>query len=338
MNLYMFFKTAIVIYRELRAQKKYIKDIVEPYLNELEVRHNGLFTKYQRFKITSSYCLYVPVIVCYSVSRLIGQPISQEQRKSATMMGLITPLYDDLLDELNLTPTQIEQLTTAPESYQSDVFLVNAVKEIGIDLNNSAFDKGAYLKVSKDVLQVQIDTIEQFNPNISSDELQKITWDKAMISFVYYYTHLFGTPTKEMREALYEVAGLQQFCNDLFDMYKDCQGKSYTLANTCQDFSNLKTFFFEKNKALFQKVSALPYPKKDKEYFMIRMLLIICSGLVAINYMIKLEKIQGKPVNWFTLSRKELVIDMEKPKNLILWFLSLWKLMRLYQKTAPQIK
>ena len=159
-----------------------------------------------------------------------------------------------------------------------------------------------------------------------------------MISFVYYYTHLFGTPTKEMREALYEVAGLQQFCNDLFDMYKDCQGKSYTLANTCQDFSNLKTFFFEKNKALFQKVSALPYPKKDKEYFMIRMLLIICSGLVAINYMIKLEKIQGKPVNWFTLSRKELVIDMEKPKNLILWFLSLWKLMRLYQKTAPQIK
>ena len=169
----MFFKTAIVIYRELRAQKKYIKDIVEPYLNELEVRHNGLFTKYQRFKITSSYCLYVPVIVCYSVSRLIGQPISQEQRKSATMMGLITPLYDDLLDELNLTPTQIEQLTTAPESYQSDVFLVNAVKEIGIDLNNSAFDKAAYLKVSKDVLQVQIDTIEQFNPNISSDELQK---------------------------------------------------------------------------------------------------------------------------------------------------------------------
>lgn len=99
----MFFKTAIVIYKELRAQKKYINDIVEPYLNKLEVRHNGLFTKYQRFKITSSYCLYVPVIVCYSVSRLIGQPISQEQRKSATMMGLITPLYDDLLDELNLT-------------------------------------------------------------------------------------------------------------------------------------------------------------------------------------------------------------------------------------------
>jgi hypothetical protein len=318
----MFFKTAIVIYKELRAQKKYINDIVEPYLNKLEVRHNGLFTKYQRFKITSSYCLYVPVIVCYSVSRLIGQPISQEQRKSATMMGLITPLYDDLLDELNLTPNQIEQLTTAPENYQSDVFLVNAVKEIGIDLNNSAFDKAAYLHVSKDVLQVQINTIEQFNPNISSDELQKITWDKAMISFVYYYTHLFGTPTKEMREAL----------------YKDCQGKSYTLANTCQDFSNLKTFFFEKNKELFQKVSALPYPKKDKEYFMIRMLLIICSGLVAINYMIKLEKIKGKPVNWFTLSRKELVIDMEKPKNLILWFLSLWKLMRLYQKTALQIQ
>lgn len=199
-------------------------------------------------------------------------------------------------------------------------------------MNNSAFDKPAYLKVSKDVLQVQIDTIEQFNPNISSNQLQKLTWDKAMISFVYYYTHLFGSPTKEMSQALYEVAGLQQFCNDLFDMYKDCQGKSYTLANTCQDFSKLKSFFFEKNKALFQKVSALPYPKKDKEYFMTRMLLIICSGLVAINYMINLEKIKGKPVNWFTLSRKELVIDMQKPKNLILWFLGLWKLMRLYRK------
>ncbi len=334
----MFFKTAIVIFRELRAQKKYINDVVEPYLNELEVRHNGLFSKYQRFKITSSYCLYVPVIVCYSVSRLISKPITQQQRRSATMMGLITPLYDDLLDELNLTPSQIEQLTIAPENYQSDVFLVNAVKEIGIDLNNSAFDKAAYLKVSRDVLQVQIETIQQFNPTISSAELQQVTWDKAMISFVFYYTHLFGTPTKEMSDALYEVAGLQQFCNDLFDMYKDCQGKSYTLANTCQNFTQLKSFFIEKNKALFQKVSALPYPKKDKEYFMIRMLLIICSGLVAINYMIKLEKIKGKPVNWFELARKELIIDMEKPKNLILWFFSLWKLMRLYQKTAPQIK
>lgn len=332
MNLYMFIKTAIVLYKELEFQKKYINDTVKPYLISLEEKYKGSFTPYQRSKIFNSYCLYVPIIVSLSINKLIGQSFPLQHRKSSTMMGLLTPLYDDLFDELNLDTKEIQQLTINPNEYQTDIFLPKVVKEIGMDLINVAADKNAYLKASEEVLQIQVDTMQQFNPNTSSAILEKITWNKAMISFVYYYSHPFGNPSEEMKQALYEVGGLQQFCNDLFDMYKDCKTNNYTLANTCKDFTELKKFFFAKNKVMFQKVMALPYPKKDKAYFLLRMLSIISSGLVAIDYMIKLENKRGKNIDWFKVERKDLIIDMAKPWNLLLWLLSFRQLIKLGNK------
>jgi hypothetical protein len=242
------------------------------------------------------------------------------------MMGVFTPLYDDLFDELKLDPKQIQKLTITPDLFEADIFLTKIVKEIGSDLINTAANKDSYLDILEELLKIQVDTLEQFNRNISQTELQRITWEKGMISYVYYYTHFFGSPNDTIRDLLFEIGGLHQLSNDVFDMYKDCQEKTYTLANTCKDFTVFKVFFLEKVTIMKQKIMALPYRKKDKRYFCLIMLSLLGSTIVAIDYLIRMEKKRGKNINWIEVERKELVIDMEKPLNTFRLVYNIWKL------------
>ena len=326
MNLFTFFKSAIILYKELDFQKKYVNAHIKPYLKSLELKHDGKFTDYQRIKILNYYCLFVPCINCVSYKKLCEQIFTIQDRKLATLMGLFTPIYDDLFDDLHLEPSQIQKLTIDPVSYEADIFMTKIAKEIGLHLIDTAVDKTAYLQILEKLFTIQVNTLDQFNPNTSNEALQRITWDKGMISFVYYYTHSFGNPTDEMRDVLFEIGGLYQLCNDIFDMYKDCQEKSYTLANTCKDFTALKVFFLERVTLMNQKIKALPFRKNEKAYFCLVMQSIIGRGLIAINYFILLEKKKGKNINWFDVERKELVIDMEKPINMVKWFYHTWKL------------
>ncbi|MEI8074493.1 MAG: hypothetical protein WCH78_07065 [Bacteroidota bacterium] len=329
MNLYTFLKTAISLHKELEFQKKYIAKNIKPYLEYLEEKYNGTLTPYQKFKILTNYGLYVPSIMCVSYKKLFSQPFTLEDRKLATMLGVFTPLYDDLFDELNLDPKQIQKLTIDPASFEADIFMTKIVKEIGSDLIDTAANKASYLNILEEVLKIQVDTLEQFNPSTSQSELQRITWEKGMISYVYYFTHFFGTPNDNIRELLFDIGGLHQLSNDIFDMYKDCQEKSYTLANTCKDFTLFKAFFLEKVTVMKQKIIALPYREKEKRYFSLIMLSLIGSTIVAIDYLIQIENKKGKNIDWFKEAREVLVIDMDKPINRLKLVYNVWKLAKI---------
>lgn len=329
MNLFTFFKTAISLHNELEFQKKYIAKNIKPYLEYLEGKYNDTFTPYLKFKILTNYSLYVPSIMCVSYKKLFGQPFTLQDRKLATMLGVFTPLYDDLFDELHLDPKQIQKLTIDPASFAADIFMTKIVKEIGSDLIDTAANKVSYLNILEELLKIQVDTLEQFNSNTTQNELQRITWEKGMISYVYYYTHFFGAPNDNIRELLFEIGGLHQLSNDIFDMYKDCQEKSYTLANTCKDFTLFKTIFLEKVTVMKQKIMALPYRKNDKRYFCLIMLSLIGSTIVAIDHFIQMEKKKGKNIDWFKEAREELVIDMDKPLNRLKMVYNIWKLAKI---------
>ncbi len=326
MDLYHYFNTAIIFYKELTFQKKYINEQIKPYLNYLEEKHKGNFTDFQRHKILNYYCLYIPSVVCFSYKKLLGQSFTESDRIAASKMGLITPIYDDLFDELKLDSKQIELLTNNPDSFESDIFLTKIVKEVLIDLIDTSYDKAAFQKVNSEMFKIQIDSMEQFNPAISKSELYRITWTKGMLSWVFYYTHLFGNPDEKMNEIFYEYGGLSQLCNDIFDIYKDCRVKNYTLANTCTDFNEMKLLYLQKVRIINNKINELTYPNSKKNYFKLVILALIASTMVAIDYHIQTEKKKGKNINWFELERSLLVIDMSKPKNMFKLLYNIWKL------------
>jgi hypothetical protein len=135
--------------------------------------------------------------------------------------------------------------------------------------------------------------------------------------------------SEAMWEVLFYVGSLMQFSNDLFDMFKDLRDGIVTLPDRCTDFNKLKQFYILRVKECNRLIYALPYEQHKKEEFAIAMHLIISRSIVVFDKMIGLEKKSGKPLIFNKLTRKQLICDMEKPKNIIKWLYYSYKLPKL---------
>jgi hypothetical protein len=82
---------------------------------------------------------------------------------------------------------------------------------------------------------------------------------------------------------------------------------------------SLKKNFIERIKLQNEKIYALPYTKKDKEDFCIVMNTINARSLVAIDQFINTQKKYGGKVDWWKLQRKDMIVDMEKKRNILKW-------------------
>lgn len=329
MNLFTFFQTAFITLREVVKQKKYIKSFVVPYLDSLEKDFQGSFTPYQRQKFFTIYCILNPVILGTNFRRLFGEPYTEADRWSATMTGLSTPIFDDLFDEQLLSIEQIKILALNPESYTAENFIEKVAKKISLSLLNSAPDKDAYLSISEKVFTVQKETLRQFDQETSWEDLERITYDKAALSFAFYYIHMIGPISDEFYDVLYHIAGLQQYCNDILDIYKDHQQGIRTPANSCKDLQAFKHTLINRMKITNRKIANLPCAKNRKDHFCIIMNIYISLSIPAINRILHIQKEKKLDNNWKTYERKDLIFDASKPLNLFKWIYYVYKVSNL---------
>ena len=325
MRIGRFINVFIKVYKEVGIQKKYNKTFLLPYLQDLETKYNGKFSDEQRKKITDYYGLFITSFLCSSYKRLRGKKLTDAERKRATLFGILTPVGDDLFDIDKLDYASIEQITFHPETYIATTFSAHVSKEIQTYLLNNVPHKAPYIKASKDVLDIQVETEKQTNPAISQEEIERITYIKGAVSVIIYHQCLDDAADEQMQEALFLIGSLYQLGNDLFDLYKDVRDNIYTLVNTCKDYTALKQKFVDRVKLQNQKIMSLPFAEKDKATFCLVMNTINARSMVALDQFIAYEKQHGK-VNWWQQERKAMIVDMEKPSNLIKWFSYMWKL------------
>lgn len=314
-----YFNIARKVYKEIKIQKQFNRNFLIPYLDELEKKYNGKFQTEQKKKILDYYGLFITSFLCSSYKRLYGKILTDEERKRATLFGVLTPVGDDLFDIDKLDNNSIREITFHPETFNANTFSSHIAKEIQAYLLQSVPHKEAYIKASKDVLDIQVETILQTNPEISKDEMRRITYTKGAVSVIIYHQCLDDMADEQMLEVLFLIGSLYQLGNDIFDLYKDVRDKIYTLVNTCDDYNLFKKDFIERVRLQNQKIYALPYSKKDKEDFCIVMNTINARSLVAIDQFIETQKKYKGKVNWQELDRKEMIVDMEKPKNILKW-------------------
>ncbi len=184
---------------------------------------------------------------------------------------------------------------------------------------------------SKNVFEIQIETIKQTNPLITDEEIERITYAKGGYSVIIYHETL-KKASPEMWQALFYVGSLMQLANDIFDMHKDVPDGIYTLPNRCTDFSALKKKYMDRVAECYRLIYALPYTKKNKTEFCIVMNFIISRGVVALDHFINLEKEKGRPLHIASLTRKEIICDMQKPSNILRWLKYMYTLPKTYLK------
>ena len=329
MNFFRYISTARTVYREIRVQKKFNRDFLIPYLDELEKKYRGRFQPEQKGKILNYYGLFITSFLCASYKRLYGKTLNAEERKRATLFGILTPVGDDLFDIDKLDNESVRQITFDPEAYNASTFSSYVAKEIQTYLLQTVPHKQEYIEASKNVLDIQVETIKQTRRDIPVEEMRRITYTKGAVSVIIYHQCLDEAADSQMQEVLFLIGSLYQVGNDIFDLFKDVRDHIYTLVNTCEDFEQFKKDFAERVKLQNQKIYALPYGKKDKEEFCIVMNTINARSMVAIEQFIATEKHCGKKINWWQLQRKDMIVDMEKTKNILRWLYYIWKLPKL---------
>lgn len=328
MNFFRYLDIARKVYSEIKVQKQFNKTFLIPYLDELEKKYNGKFQPEQTGKILNYYGLFITSFLCSSYKRLYGETLTAEERKRATLFGILTPVGDDLFDIDKLDSESIQQITFHPEIFNATTFSSHVAKEIQTYLLNTVPYKEAYIKASKDVLDIQVETIRQTKPDISKEEMQRITYTKGAVSVIIYHQCLDEAADAQMLEVLFLIGSLYQLSNDIFDLYKDVRDNIYTLVNTCDDYVQFKKDFIERARLQNEKIYALPYAKKDKEDFCIVMNTINARSLVAIDQFIATQKKYGSKIDWRKLNRKNMIVDMEKPGNIIKWLRYIYALPR----------
>ncbi len=326
MSFFSYISIARRVYKEIQIQKQFNKDFLIPYLNELETKYNGKFQQEQRQKILNYYGLFITSFLCSSYKRLYGQTLSDKERKRATLFGILTPVGDDLFDIDKLKIEDIRKITFDPENYNATTFSSKVAKEIQTYLLQHVPHKEEYLQASKNVLDIQVETVKQTNPDISKEEIERITYTKGAVSVIIYHQSLDETASAQMLNVLFYVGSLFQLGNDIFDLYKDVRDNIYTLINTCDDHIALKEKFLQRVKEQNGRIMALPYTEKNKKEFCIVMNTINARSVVALDQFIRFQKKRHSKINWWKLQRKDMIVDMEKPFNFLKWFYYIIKL------------
>lgn len=326
MSVFSYIRGFINVYKEIKIQKQYNKDFLIPYLNELETKYAGQFQPEQKGKIEKYYGLFITSFLCSSYKKLYGKTLTKDERKRATLFGILTPVGDDLFDIDKLDNSSILAITFNPETYIATTFASQVAKEIQTFLLAHVPHKAAYINASGNVLDIQIETVKQTNRAILNEELERITYTKGAVSVIIYHQCLDDVANEQMQEVLFLIGSLYQLGNDIFDLYKDVRDHIYTLVNTCDDFIAFKQKFTERVRLQNKKIMALPCNEKNKKEFCIVMNTINARSMVAIDQFIKLQNSKATKIDWWKMERKDMICDMEKPVNIIKWFYYILKL------------
>ncbi len=314
------------VYREIKIQKQYNKLFLLPYLQQLETTYAGKFKEEQKQKILGYYGLFITSFLCSSYKRLQEKKLTEAERKRATLFGILTPVGDDLFDEDKLDIESIRAITFCPQNYTATTFSSQVAKAIQTFLLQDVPHKEAYLAAAQNVLAIQIETVKQTNPAVSAQELEYITYTKGAVSVIIYHQCLNEVADEKMQEVLFLIGSLYQLGNDIFDLYKDVRDNIYTLVNTCGDYAAFRKSFLERIQLQNKKIMELPYTEKNKKEFCFVMNTINARSVVALDQFVRMQTKAGKKLNWQQWQRKDMIVDMEKPRNFLKWLYYAYKL------------
>ena len=321
MKAFTFPKVIYILLKELRTQRKFNQKYLTSKIKSLEAECDGHFSAEQLFKIKKYYSLFIPTLICSQLKYIYSEELSNTERMRATLFGILTPLYDDIFDLESLSDEEYKQITVQPEDYQATTFQTKVIRQLQSELILNAFDREAYLNACKRVLQSQIQSKKQSDPNLDIQDMERITYDKGGHSLILYHHLLNHTLSPEVESFLYAIGSAYQLSNDVFDIYKDVRDGIRTLPNTCVDYAILKKKFLAGISLQNTALRSLGISSKKTSHLLISLNLVNARTIVALDHLsISYPSLPPDPFSfWKSKARHELIIDMEKPIHIIKW-------------------
>jgi hypothetical protein len=326
MNLFLLFPEILSFKKERQAQHRYLEETIVPGFRELENEHHEQFDTYLCHKIFKYYALYVPVVIGNGFARLHGRTLSTKERRLLTLLGIVTPFFDDFFDIERLSEEKIHSLFTDPFNTPVDSLMQKAFTHYGREIVSSVPDKQFFRNISEEVFRSQIDSALQESSTVTVEENKTLTRNKGGYSLLFYYAGMNVERNDAIQDVVYKTGALLQLCNDIFDIYKDLQKGIYTLPRSYVDIKQLKEYFLSEYNELISRANALPLPRHNVESFLRRPQFLFAMTLVSLNNLSKLQANTKGTFKWEDCSRSQLIVDAEKLPVQLKWLRQLMSL------------
>jgi hypothetical protein len=302
----------------IRSRKKETRR-ADALTRQLEARFSGRFQPATSRKIAVSYGIYNPMI-CDSFARLDGRTTTAEEKRRYMLYFVCSSLFDDFTDYGLITPEELEEISFHRDRYLAESFDEKVFLYAHEELWKVVEQKDAYDRVTRELFEAQRQSRLQAGGRLADDALFNVTSAKGGNSVLLcrYYLQREASPREEA--CWYQIGVLIQLTNDLFDIHKDLKEGFSTPANRMRNAYEFERYFTGQIMEMKRRIAALPVSRRRRQDFSLSMAGIYAFGLIALR---QLRRIQGTAEHLpdlSTLSRKDLVIDMEKPANLARWF------------------
>ena len=308
------------IYRVIKyiaVQKRFLRQNVHPVLQKVFSKNDGTLDQGDVEKINRYYGLAVPAILGEAFCALRGNKMTLPERQASTSQGAMTGLFDDFFDKDYLSDDAVEELinpengSAAKRSNQQlfDLFYKNALKH--------APDKKRMQETLKEVYKAQVESKKQKNV-ITKKELTDLTFFKGGSSVIFYRSAFSPAASAEELKLLYNLGGLMQLSNDIFDVYKDREAGIKTLLTETKSIQDIRVFFQSGLHEYCQHAFELGFPQKNVRKFLnIISIGIFSRCFVCLQQLEKNEKLTGNEFAVHSYSRKQLICDMDKKTNML---------------------
>jgi len=316
-NLYILPSAYHSLFRDVKRQKRFLKAVIEPEINNAIENNDGSLDEEDFRKIRSYYGFGVPAIVGEGFCTLRGKPMNKRERLANTYQGALTGLYDDFFDKTHLDHDSIRKIMDRPEGYEASSSLEKLFVRFLEKVHENLYDKAFFTSSFDQVFNAQVESNKQVSESLSMEMLKEVTFRKGGNSLLFYRSVFEHALRSGEESALFNAGGLMQLGNDIFDVYKDESQNVQTLVTTCGQIDQLRKIFSAQLKKTISLIKQTDFDKHDIQAYLQKLILGISRCYVCMDQLERLQKKTGGRFSPSEYSRKELICDMEKPGNIL---------------------
>lgn len=309
-------RTTLAILRQLSIQKKFLRQHIQPILDKALQKNDGSLEMGDIDKINHYYGLAVPAILGEAFCRLHGKHMNETERWAATCQGAMTGLFDDFFDKQYLSDEAVKALLVSnhhASHIKSNEKLFNLFYSKVLQCSPGPEQVRQTLT---EVYEAQVLSKKQTSQILTEAEITAITLLKGGTSLLFYRSVFLPAITDKEKKLHYELGGIMQLCNDIFDVYKDREANIQTLITTATHILPVRKLFLEKLAVCFESAQQQGLIKKNVLQFLSLLSLGIFSrALVCLDQLRENETFTGHQFKVNAYSRKQLICDMDTGRN-----------------------
>jgi hypothetical protein len=283
-------------------------------IGTLENDYHGVFEK-SAIKKATRFQGVQQVFINDPFANLMGRDTNNFERTSNKYYFLLTGLYDDIIDQKLISEKELDQLFIDPINTKATIFETKILVDIHLNLLKRVKNINEYKATLSNVHQAQKDSLKQFDQSISKEEILDITLRKGGYSLLMCRHYIDLPISDELNEAWYQLGGIIQITNDLYDIHKDLQEGICTLPNSIKKVEDIELLFKNLVTKFFQTLSYLPFDQHKIKTLKIKLSVIPAFGFIAIKNLWTIHQDYKVLPDLNNIPRKDLIIDMEKPIN-----------------------